>query len=146
MKAEELETPKIYGYVGWELPEHERTKLLAQFPPSYTDVVAHHVTLKAGVSAEYPLPHEAHGDVVGWADDGISVQCVVVSIGGSTTRADNGTYHITWSLDKASGAKAWMSNKLLKDGFTKLDKAIPIQLVPKFFEQTQVQETKLKSS
>jgi len=135
MKAEEIETPKVYGYVGWELPEPERTKLLAMFKPTHADVVAHHVTLKAGVSAEYPLPHETHGEVVGVADDGTSVQCVVVSIGGSTDRADGGTYHITWSLDTASGAKAWMSNKLLKGGFTALNQNIPIQLVPKFFPQ-----------
>jgi hypothetical protein len=135
MKAEEIETPKVYGYVGWELPEHERVKLLAMFKPTHTDVVAHHVTLKAGVSAEYPLPHETHGDVVGVADDGNSVQCIVVAIGGSTARADGGTYHITWSLDLAGGAKAWMSNKLLKGGFAALDHNIPIQLVPKFFAQ-----------
>jgi hypothetical protein len=135
MKADELETPKIYGYVGWELPQSERTRLLEIIKPAYTDVVAHHVTLKLGVTAEYALPHETHGELVGVADDGISVQCLVVSIGGTTARPGGGTYHITWSLDKASGAKAWMSNKLLKGGFTSFEQSVPIQLVPKFFPE-----------
>jgi hypothetical protein len=125
-----------HGYVGWLLPEHEREKLLEIFKPSYPDVIAHHVTFKFGVKQGYPLPIQTHGEVVGVVDDGDRVQALVVTVGGDVYNADNRIMHITWSLDKAKGARAHMSNRLIGDGnFTRLDQKIPIQLVPMFFEQ-----------
>jgi hypothetical protein len=122
--------------VGWELPEHERTKLLEIFKPSYPDVIAHHVTFKFGVKQGYPLPTETHGEVIGVADDGDRVQALVVTVDGNIYNADNRIMHITWSLDKAKGARAHMSNQVIGDGnFTRLEHKIPIQLVPQFFVQ-----------
>jgi hypothetical protein len=137
MKAEEIQKP-LHGYVGWELPEHERTKLLEIVKPSYPDVIAHHVTFKFGVKQGYPLPTQTHGEVVGVADDGNRVQALVVTVGGDVYNADNRIMHITWSLDKAKGAKAYMSNQVIGDGnFTRLEQKIPITLEPKFFPQDQ---------
>jgi hypothetical protein len=125
-----------HGYVGWLLPEHEREKLLEIFKPSYPYVIAHHVTFKFGVKQGYPLPIQTHGEVVGVADDGDRVQALVVTVGGDVYNADNRIMHITWSLDKGKGAKAYMSNHVIGDGnFTRLEQKIPIQLVPMFFEQ-----------
>jgi hypothetical protein len=132
----ELQAKPAHGYVGWELPEHERTKLLAIFKPSYPDVIAHHVTFKFGVKQGYPLPTETHGEVIGVADDGDRVQALVVTVDGNIYNADNRIMHITWSLDKAKGARAHMSNQVIGDGnFTRLEHKIPIQLVPQFFVQ-----------
>jgi hypothetical protein len=112
-----------HGYVGWLLPEHERTKLLEIFKPSYPDVIAHHVTFKFGVKQGYSLPTQTHGEVVGVADDGDRVQALVVTVGGDVYNADNRIMHITWS-------------HVIGDGnFTRLEQKIPIQLVPMFFEQ-----------
>ena len=30
-------------YVGWQLPEADRAALLASIPPTYPDVIAHHI-------------------------------------------------------------------------------------------------------
>lgn len=138
MKAEELTQKPRYGYVGWELPEHERARLLAIFEPAYPDVIAHHVTLKNGVRETYPLPTQTRGEVVGVADDGHRVQALVVMIGGETHRPDHGTFHVTWSIDRGAGAKPFHSNDCIAaHGFVRLEKPIPIKLEPKFFPQVQ---------
>lgn len=138
MKADQVTEKPLHGYVGWELPEAERTKLLELIKPSYPDVIAHHVTFKFGVKQGYPLPTETHGEVVGVADDGNRVQALVVNVDGQVYNADNRIMHITWSLDKAKGAKAYMSNQVIGDGnYTRLEKKIPITLEPKFFPQDQ---------
>ena len=46
---------------------------MAVFPPAYSKVVAHHVTLRAGVPQDTSLPTETEGFVVGVADDGAGV-------------------------------------------------------------------------
>src|SRR5829696_5111883 len=98
---------------GWLLHPEDRNRLMAVFPPAYPKVVAHHVTLRAGVPPDFPLPTETEGFVVGAADDGAGVQALVVEIGGSTRRPDGSTYHITWSL--ADGREAVESNDAIRD-------------------------------
>lgn len=125
------------GYVGWALPDSERSRLLALFRPLYPDVVAHHVTLVFGVDETHPLPVSMHGYVVGIADDREAVQALVVEIDGTTDRHDGSTYHITWSLDRAKGAKPVDSNKVLKQrGFEKVPR-IMIKLIPAYFQPGQ---------
>jgi hypothetical protein len=126
------------GYVGWELPAYDRDKLLELIPPVYTDVIAHHVTLKAGVTADYPLPTETRGEVVGVSCDDNRVQCLVVRVDGVLYRPDNGTFHITWSIDREKGAKPFHSNACIAaHGFKLIEPFVPITLVPKFFPQVQ---------
>jgi hypothetical protein len=70
---------------------------------------------------------------VGRADDGKSLECLVVQIDGTTDRPDGSTYHITWSL--GPGRKAKESNDVLRDdGWRRLDRAIPIRLQPAIFD------------
>lgn len=122
------------GYVGWALPEAERAALLAAIPARYPDVIAHHVTLKFGVTEDYPLPVATNGRIVGIADDDKGLQAVVVAIDGTTDRPDGSTYHITWSLDRAAGYKAVQSNTLIREGgWSKISVPIDIELVPTFF-------------
>ncbi len=117
---------------GWLLlPEH-RDRLLAVFPPAYPRVVAHHVTLKAGVRPGFPLPRETEGFVVGVADDGAGVQALVVEIGGTKRRPDGSTYHITWSL--AAGREAVESNDVIRErGWTPTPQRHRVRLEPKVF-------------
>ena len=97
---------------GWLLDSTERAALLARFPPRYPTVVAEHVTLPTPDSEELPpLPAPTRGWVVGRADDAAGVEAMVVAIGGSTTRVDGGTWHVTWSL--AEGRRAKESNDVL---------------------------------
>ena len=114
---------------GWKLAPDERDMLLQRFPPKYADVVADHVTLRVGATPETPLPRKPDARIVGRADDGKSVECLVVELDGTTDRPDGSTYHITWSL--AEGRRARESNDVLKErGWEELDHPIPIQLEP----------------
>src|SRR3954463_4901677 len=119
---------------GWKLPRDEsRDRLLELFPALYQRVVADHVTLQAGASEETPLPREVDAQIVGSADDGEGVQCLVVEIDGTTDRPDGSTYHITWSL--GSGHRSTESNDVLRDqGWTYADRPVPIRIEPAKFK------------
>jgi len=115
--------------IGWLLDETDRAALLARFPPVWPDVIAHHVTLQSATGQ--PLPTETSGEIIGHVNDGEGLQALVVAINGTTNRPDGGTYHITWSLDKARGREARQSNDVLRErGFDRLDVPIPIRLTP----------------
>jgi hypothetical protein len=118
---------------GWKLPEMERELLLRRLPPKYENVVADHVTLKTGATAETPLPASPESSkVVGRADDGDSLECLVVEINGTTDRPDGSTYHITWSL--GPGRRARESNDVLRaKGWEYLEAPIPVELTPERF-------------
>jgi len=118
---------------GWKLPEVERELLLRSFPPKYENVVADHVTLRVGATPETPLPHQpASSKVVGRADDGKSLECLVVELDGTTDRPDGSTYHITWSL--GPGRHARESNNVISDHeWTRFAVPIPVTVTPARF-------------
>ena len=117
--------------IGWKLDRDQRRELLERFPPRYTDVIADHVTLKTNSERE-ELPGPAKAAIVGRADDEDSLECLVVTINGTTDRPDGSTFHITWSLDKSKGREARESNDLLKEkGWARLGKVIPIDVEPR---------------
>lgn len=125
-------TKPVKGYVGWALSDRTRAQLLKKFPASYELVIAHHVTLKFGVTAEEPLPTATQGVIVGVADNGEGVQALVLRIDGTSARPGGGVYHITWSL--GTHRKPVESNQVIaSQGFTPVHPAIRIPLVPMFF-------------
>jgi hypothetical protein len=119
---------------GWKLPrDSERERLLERFPPKYERTIADHVTLRSGAPDNAPLPREVDARIVGRADDGKSLECLVVQIDGTTDRPDGSSYHITWSL--GPGRRAKQSNEVLRErGWHRLDRAIPIRLEPAVFK------------
>ena len=118
---------------GWKLPQVERELLLRSFPPKYENVVADHVTLRVGATPETPLPTAPDRSwVVGRADDGESLECLVVELDGTTDRPDGSTYHITWSL--GPGRRARESNDVLREqGWEFIEAPIPVELEPARF-------------
>jgi hypothetical protein len=118
---------------GWKLPQVERELLLRRFPPKYANVDADHVTLRVGANPDTPLPDPPEKSaVIGRADDGESLECLVVELDGTTERPDGSTYHITWSL--GPGRQARESNDLLRDrGWDYIEGPIPIELEPARF-------------
>jgi hypothetical protein len=114
---------------GWILDPAEREQLLNDHPPRYAEVVAHHVTLKPGGK---DIPPPVRAAIVGRADDGKGVECMVVTVDGTVARPDGSTYHITWSL--GPGRKARESNDVLKErGWKELDHPLPVTLSPARF-------------
>ncbi|MEO8175826.1 MAG: hypothetical protein ABI626_04110 [Sphingomicrobium sp.] len=117
---------------GWKLPAAERGPLLERFPPRYANVVADHVTLRSGTNARTPLPRTPDARIVGRADDGHSLECLVVELDGTTDRPDGSTYHITWSL--GPGRDARDSNVVLRERkWEPLAAPIPVTLEPARF-------------
>ena len=117
--------------LGWKLPPNERAQLIERFPPRYENVVADHVTLRVGATAASPLPGKPEARVVGRADDGSSLECLVVELDGTTDRPDGSTYHITWSL--GPGRRARESNDVLRDFGWKPVEPIAVTLEPARF-------------
>jgi hypothetical protein len=114
---------------GWKLPREERARLLHRFPPKYENVIADHVTLRVG---GIELPRKPEARIVGRADDGKSLECLVVELDGATDRPDGSTYHITWSL--GPGRKAVESNDVLQNhGWRPIAVPIPVELEPARF-------------
>src|SRR5437868_4461794 len=118
---------------GWKLPQTERDMLLQRFPPKYEKVVADHVTLRTGATPETRLPRKPDSArVIGRADDGKSLECLVVEMDGTTDRPDGSTYHITWSLGPERRARE--SNDVLREqGWIYLDAPVDIDLEPARF-------------
>lgn len=99
---------------GWKLSSDDRAILLQRFPPRYEYVIADHVTLRVDASFAMALPRRPEtARIVGRADDGKGVECLVVELDGTTDRPDGSTYHITWSLGPSR--KARESNDVLQD-------------------------------
>jgi len=118
--------------IGWKLPQVAREMLVQRFPPKYERLDADHVTLRSGATAETPLPREVEARVVGRADDGKSLECLVVELDGTTNRPDGSTYHITWSLGR--GRRPVESNDVLRElGWEHIHAPIPIQIAPARF-------------
>ncbi|HEX8413298.1 MAG TPA: hypothetical protein VF637_05360 [Sphingomicrobium sp.] len=119
---------------GWKLDARDRERLLERLPPLFSNVVADHVTLCSGTSANTPLPRETSGELVGEIDDRAGVQAMVVRIGGTTDRSDGSTYHITWSLDRSRGRRPVESNAVIaRLGWRSFATPIPIRLHPARF-------------
>ena len=115
--------------IGWKLDRTERDSLLARFPPTYSNAVADHVTLRAKVSEHAVLPAATTGVIVGRSDDGRGVEAMVVQIDGSTDRPDGSTYHITWSL--GPGRRAVESNDVIRaHRWQAIDPPVPVKLEP----------------
>ena len=119
--------------IGWKLDRSQREELLERFPPQYPDAIADHVTLKSNSKGD-SVPAEVISQIVGRADDGDSLECLVIEIDGTTDRPDGSTFHITWSLDKSKGREARESNDILKEqGWSPIAEALPVKLDPARF-------------
>jgi hypothetical protein len=115
--------------IGWKVGAAERAALLAELPAKYPNVVADHVTLSSGVAPDASPPQDKSGEIIGEADDGAGVQAMVVRIEGTTDRPGGGTYHITWSLDRARGREARHSNDVIaRHGWTLLEEPRTVAL------------------
>ena len=113
--------------VGWKLDDAARTRLLVIVPPRWGVSIADHITLRL----EEPLPPHAEIVAIGEVDDGAGVQALVVTVDGTTKRPDGGTYHITWSLDRARGRKAVESNAVIaRHGWRPLAQSLRVDAAP----------------
>ncbi len=115
-------------YLAFVLDDDSRNKLIKAFPPTFSKVICHHVTLKFFNVTEDDVDsfvHTKEVNVVGYASDE-ALEALVVAFDGNTVREDDSTYHITHSLEPDK-RKPVDSNKVIsKNGFVKLPKKITI--------------------
>lgn len=110
------------GYIAFVLDEDSRNRVLAAFGTKYPDVIAHHITLTFGVpepeedimKAFNSVFNDGEVKVTGYADDG-KVEVLIVSINGTTIRADDKFSHLTLSIDRSKGAKPVHANNVLSN-------------------------------
>ena len=124
------------GTNGWLLDPFERAALLVTYRPAYPDAVAHHVTLKSGQHLPIAVPEHVTALLVGRVDDGRGLEALIVEIDGTTDRPDGGTYHITWSLDRAAAREARESNAVIRQlGWTPFATPVRVSLMPAYWER-----------
>jgi len=102
-------------YSAYILPDHVREKLLEIFPTKYPDVIAHHVTEHFGISSDDPISDQL-SDIEIYCEvyDPINhVQALIVRVDGKSLNSNGKVYHITWSIDRSTGAKPVMSNNVI---------------------------------
>ena len=121
---------------GWLVDPKTRESLLQRYPPIYPNVVAHHVTLSSGIESDAAIPLPTRGTIVGRVDDGNGVEALIIEIGGTTDRIGGGTYHITWSLDRAANREARESNgAIARLGWQSVAAPQEIELMPAVWER-----------
>ena len=121
---------------GWLVDPKTRELLLERYPPTYPNVVAHHVTLSSGIESNAGIPEQTRGKIIGRVDDGNGVEAMIVEIGGTTDRPGGGTYHITWSLNRAANREARESNDAIAQlGWQSVSEPKEIELMPAFWER-----------
>lgn len=111
------------NYNGWMIPDTERARILALFPPRYPVLKASHITLSLGVHHE--LPQDASVEIIGHVDDETGVEALVVSVDGDYRRPDGSIFHITLSLGAGRTAKE-TNTVLAQKPFRRFGTAIPI--------------------
>ena len=121
-------------YNGYEIEAGSRQKLLDLFPPKYGNLLGHHISEKFGVNnGEVPEQPEKVL-IVGYIDNGENVEGFLVEVNGTTSRPDGSKYHITWSIDRSTGAKPFHTNDHV-DSAKMLKRPIEIDVESKFFSK-----------
>lgn len=103
-------------YEAFILTEASRSALLAQFPPKYQRVFAHHVTHRFGVPRMCGVPYGEQTHC--WFEvldvlEADGIQVLLVAVAGKQHRPDGKRYHITWSLDPSKGWAPKDSNAVI---------------------------------
>lgn len=119
------------GYISYNLTEESRAKILSEFPPKFSKVVAHHITVQFGVNDSVPLPVPPQKvEVIGYASNE-KIECVVVRVDSKERRESDGKLmHIT--LSRSDEAKSVMSNELLMDAEYNAVSPFEIKVEPTF--------------
>lgn len=106
------------GYTAFILDQVSRKELLAAFPAKYARVVVHHITHEFDVGRDAVPEQPREIKVVGYHDNG-HMQVLVAEVDGRKHQIGRPEdtaprfYHITLSLDPASGAQTHHSNDVL---------------------------------
>jgi len=120
-------------YVGYQLTDAARKKLMELFPPKYSRVFGHHITTKFGTTNKEDIPgYTEEVEVVAYSDSGDGLEALVVRINGDSRKEDGTFFHITWSLDPEK-YKPVDSNSVVSKSQKKIT-PVNIQVEPRMFQ------------
>lgn len=119
-------------YSGWKLDEGVRGYLLALNRPKFDQVRMDHVTLEVCNKGDtLPVPQPADIKIVGYASND-NIEAYVVSVNDKIVRPDGEIYHITLSFRSGVGVEPKDSKALCKNGWSPLERIIPVETTPVF--------------
>ena len=113
MKNQDLNHHPIM-YSAYLISDMSRNSLLSRFSPWHDDILIHHITICYPDLYLHPPPDSVY--VIGITRNKY-VDCVVVSINGTTKRPQGGIYHATLSVNRQIGGRSVHSNELLLQGW-----------------------------
>lgn len=91
-------------YLAFELSERSRERVLAMFPPKFSKVLCHHVTIEFNLTEQnFQERLELTGDdpkiiTYGYAA-GDGIECLAVTMDGHLARPDDSFFHLTLSVE-----------------------------------------------
>jgi len=103
-------------YLAYVLPLPVRLELLEKFPPEHADVICHHITANFNVNGEDVRTRSrepARIEIVSLLRQP-DLECFQVRVNGVSFNVNSDcAYHLTHSIDRASGAKPFHSGQRL---------------------------------
>lgn len=116
-------------YSAYVISPESRALIIKRHPALFPEQIAHHITYRFPDQERPPPVGEVR--VVGYAKDiSLGLECLVVSIDGTSERPSGGIYHITLSLDRSLGAKPVLSNRILESGWERLESTYRVEVEP----------------
>lgn len=121
-------------YTAYVLSDESIREIKEKYNPLFPDFIGHHITCKFGNVSKNDIPDPTDNiEIIGYSSDD-SLECFVCRVDGSVRREDGNLYHLTWSLDRASGRKPVDSNELLNSlGYFKIP-SIKLKTTPKLLK------------
>lgn len=123
------------GYIAYVLSDSLKDELLKMFPPRHDTIYAHHITALYNVSSDVVvMPISSCSIIKRGVND--TIETLFIKINGVTRRSDGKKFHITWSLNKASGARPSQSNSILLKDIEYLQNEVIIENPSEYFKST----------
>jgi hypothetical protein len=122
------------GSIAYNLTDASRDALIKRFPPLFSEVKCHHITVEFGVPDDKKLPSAPNTlRAIAYVSDDAGIECLVVKVDGTVARGDGGTFHLT--LSRNADRQSVESNDIIKNcKWKRLGKAVPIDVVVAFNE------------
>jgi tRNA nucleotidyltransferase/poly(A) polymerase/predicted kinase len=121
-------------FVGYRLTTASRDRLLKLLPAHYDNVVADHITtdfLGGNRRTGFKPPHPKSVLVIGHAHDPQrQIHAAVISVDGHEHQGMDPDRRLHVTISHGKNARPVHSNDAIKNGWTRLDKPIPLQVIP----------------
>jgi N12 class adenine-specific DNA methylase len=113
-------------YRAYTLTDQDKAKILKQFPPTHSRVIADHISAEGMRSMDKVKDGPATGEIVGHYDQG-GIQALAVRVNGTDITSDGSVFHITVSAESGVSTRN-VGDDMRESGYSKLANPMPINL------------------